>query len=1327
MDTDAGLSKPLFSREDEFPRHKYDEELFDPFEEREEKTDPYSHVYPPGAQSSDVALTSHKPHSWDVPDRSEYPAIPFLVRLPALVIAFGAAGLGGAIIIWVSSRRYDVSTAIVSGASFPGKIVVWEPTSLGAFSDGSVAVGLIMSSITTQFLSWSGSYLLSIVAYRLGADWYRVSQNNGSRNELPTPLQYGMVMDLLSAGGIMTIARSAKYLQRNRGRSTLKLLKDAFAFMITIFLLGRLVGLTDLILHSTTKTTALPGLPGNNTQAFGTAFNESAVALGNSGYIQRQGALAAINSSSTHQIFTLGLDDQMAYIARLSSGLPSDVSFIASSLGIVSQCEPITVQCFSLPSTLRPTPMTENGADPFDCSPAGYPAFTHTSNFTMPNMLGTTTEYLNGTAQGSAPLSLAHNPFTAIFINYILGGSAPDTFQYYNDSLIEAFKGYRIIAACNISVYDIVLRYAQGNYTLDGKTPSTPNLASFLVQPLSLYDPQVETNNQENTFIAALTNNIITCTAANRDELGQFLSGEMARLLLAYSSGYLQPTSAIASGSVGIITLYPIVPLACTLVSIFAYAGMALFVFFWSTTKVSAGAAPGMTIYANKQQLCLGLAANAYLYVVKPATLVAQLCRRLQGFAHPKRGESAEGWVRDSVNDLFDENATRVVSRLSMGMASHGSRRVHLSVVDSARTAENSARGVAFARVDFSSREPTAEESLLIPRTRRPPGTGPAKIRIPFTWLVPILAVAAVSFMLATGLLVWLFSRRYHSIVLPFSGVLSSSSIAVREPSKNSDEDPHGTILVGLLISSVTTQFVSLTGPLLLVAAASRIGLDWLGATIALQLDSLPSAQQYGHILNLLQSGGWGALQRVSSYLLRRERRPQAPRMLIQAFAAFSTIYTLMHLIGLADLALHSTTTTDTVSAVNRVDTSASAYAYGTEVNMTKLYPPEDLIPSLGTYQEGISTAENRSAINQVFSLDSEMQMAYIARLSSSIPGDISFLASTFGVESQCSSITHQCFNASQAQDINSGLNCSDAGYPYIASASKIPVVLAAQSQYDNFTGLENPFTVFYENYLLQTPDAYQYGELLLNVNMANESQGSYLIMTCNITLYNLTLQYTQGNYMVVNKTVTEGLATPFLGITLQQNKTGYRPDWESNINMSQPIIPRLAADIEDLANVNAADFFRTISPNIARYLLSYSAGVLQPANAAIVATDGVVSRYRTAALAAYILLVYLYAIVAFVIFAWAFMGRITIDEHSLNARGISGASILEQARNLISQPSALVDALFEQRSNGDENREALADRTRLSIGFRSTSVVNQGETQERLTYGVWVDEGSNL
>lgn len=517
--------------------------------------------------------------------------------------------------------------------------------------------------------------------------------------------------------------------------------------------------MTDLALHSTSTTTAIQGLPGNTSQAFGTSLNQSAVALENSSYIQLQGALTAINDSSTHQVFTLGSDDsQMAYIARVTSNLPSDASFIASSFGIVSDCEVITVQCFSLPST--PPPGSDGQFDePFDCSPAGYPDFSHAANVSQPFMLGTTTEFINGTANAS-PLPLARNPFTSIYIDYIGDFTNIYPFQYINDSIVETLHGFLVITACNISVFDIQLRYSQGNYTLLDKTLSALDSSSVLVQPLALFNPQTDTDDSNNPFVLNLANDITASTAANRDELGNYISGDISRLLLAYSSGYLQPSPAIAYGTLGVITLYPIASLVCALASIFAYATMALYVFFWSATDISTGVTPAVAIAANKKQLALGITSNVQLYITKPATLIAALCRQLEGSSRSKHSEAPDGWVQESVDEMFDEKNTTAVSKLYMNIESQRSRQVRLSLGDSMHK-EYLPQGMAHERSDLSPRGPAASEILLVP-TRRPyTDATPIQvdIRIPLMWIIPTLLVAVLSAMLATSLPIWIIFR----------------------------------------------------------------------------------------------------------------------------------------------------------------------------------------------------------------------------------------------------------------------------------------------------------------------------------------------------------------------------------------------------------------------------------------------------------------------------------------------------------------------------------------------------------------------------------------
>lgn len=434
----------------------------------------------------------------------------------------------------------------------------------------------------------------------------------------------------------------------------------------------------------------------------------------------------------------------------------------------------------------------------------------------------------------------------------------------------------------------------------------------------------------------------------------------------------------------------------------------------------------------------------------------------------------------------------------------------------------------------------------------------------------------------------------------------------------------------------------------------------------------------------------------------------------------------------LADLALHSTTTTDTIPAVNTIAAS-SAYAYGTEMNTTAFENYLDLDGNAhpSNIQEGISTAENRSTVNQVFSIGS---MAYVARLSSSIPGDISFMASSFGVESQCSSITHQCFNATQAQDLISGYNCSDAGYDWIAGDDITTILTGPTTTYgpdslQTFANLTNPFPFFYQNWLPQPSNAYQFGELLLNNSMNatlrseyEDYEGSYLLMACNISLYDLTLQYTRGDYTIVNKTlrVAQGSdnQVAILSYPLAVNETHYNSNTIERINVGYPMFARLAADIENLASFDAPEFIQAVSPDVARLLLSYSAGLLQPSNAAIVAKDGVVARYRIAALATYMLLVYIYALVAFVIFTWASFGCISIPAEYRDER----IRILEQARNFISQPSALVAELFDERKIDAEEWAVLDDRAKLRVGFK-TAVIGQDDDEEMLSYGVWMAE----
>lgn len=97
-------AKPLFSQNNSF-QGKYDGNGSDTSEDYYRQHNiPYSHAYPPAMQTVDSNLANPKRQEWDAFDHNKHTAIPFVVRLPALLIALIAAGLGGAIIAWIFTR-----------------------------------------------------------------------------------------------------------------------------------------------------------------------------------------------------------------------------------------------------------------------------------------------------------------------------------------------------------------------------------------------------------------------------------------------------------------------------------------------------------------------------------------------------------------------------------------------------------------------------------------------------------------------------------------------------------------------------------------------------------------------------------------------------------------------------------------------------------------------------------------------------------------------------------------------------------------------------------------------------------------------------------------------------------------------------------------------------------------------------------------------------------------------------------------------------------------------------------------------------------------------
>ncbi|KZP19231.1 hypothetical protein FIBSPDRAFT_955545 [Athelia psychrophila] len=119
--------------------------------------------------------------------------------------------------------------------------------------------------------------------------------------------------------------------------------------------------------------------------------------------------------------------------------------------------------------------------------------------------------------------------------------------------------------------------------------------------------------------------------------------------------------------------------------------------------------------------------------------------------------------------------------------------------------------------------------------------------------------------------------------------------------------------------------------------------------------------------------------------------------------------------------------------------------------------------------------------------------------------------------------------------------------------------------------------------------------------------------MACNFTVYDIFLHYTNGSYTLVNKTTASGATAAYATYPLCNG-----PISMDDIDTTFPILPRLADVLVDM-NPPAANFSAAFSPDVARLLMGFSAGVFQSVPAAQVMKNGIVARYSLIALAIYL------------------------------------------------------------------------------------------------------------
>ncbi|KAJ6456562.1 hypothetical protein C8R47DRAFT_1227840 [Mycena vitilis] len=214
---------------------------------------------------------------------------------------------------------------------------------------------------------------------------------------------------------------------------------------------------------------------------------------------------------------------------------------------------------------------------------------------------------------------------------------------------------------------------------------------------------------------------------------------------------------------------------------------------------------------------------------------------------------------------------------------------------------------------------------------------------------LPALVASLMAAGVASALLGWLLSRRiysadnsafHHALVAVESRSNDPTGIQLFGYKFGTEQggnpvDGGGTTMYGLALSSVATHTISFSTPFVISVFAYVLGSTWLRNQARSRLDSLPTPQQYGHIVDLCGSFGFSSLYNAAQYLSSStKKRPAASNTLVAAFCAVLIALLLNYSLSLSDLWLHTAATTFSYEFTTHMATDLLANA-GSIVNTT--------------------------------------------------------------------------------------------------------------------------------------------------------------------------------------------------------------------------------------------------------------------------------------------------------------------------------------------------------------------------------------------------------
>ncbi|KAI0273801.1 hypothetical protein BC834DRAFT_1038352 [Gloeopeniophorella convolvens] len=608
---------------------------------------------------------------------------------PAILVVVITAGIASALLAWLIIHSTQPSLKRVwQDKAF----LLDEGTKIEGGQKAARLMGLTISSAASTLVGISSPILIGLYAFRTAQAWLKASRGGQPVHDahLPTPLQYGLLLELLTGGGLTTLFSTFCYFFMRQKASASRILKQAFVVVVTIYILTHAISGVDLWLHTVTTTVVIStSIPSTTSRLFSVVQNTcppygpgplNEICLMEAGGWKgdpRPGMLVASNTSTSLQAITLADHADMAVL--VVPGIPIDLEFRSTSFGARTSCELVTPLC--------QIPDSGNASCP-GFPPSKFPVVTAALNSTASVSSGESKAFLLSSNFPPPADCFPGNPACTqmspdqISDNWLALSPDPDMVNLYtlwlqlvwasdgdvpfaspnNTDIVRIFSNMAtMLANCSLSFYNVTLDYSNGTYALADEELSNTGLSDGLAAPTRL-----------GHFLSHLIANVegLAFTSTAPDEVAAFLMQDVSRLALASAAGITslrENTLSLSTVTTASLGRYPFWPVIVLLALLYAHTALALLIFLTTLLFSQAdrirvppygdSATTKKTKFRTASMLEL-----AHLRLTSPAAVVAALFQPV-GLSRPARANLA---ARTNALDIFDEK--RGADRLRMGV-----------------------------------------------------------------------------------------------------------------------------------------------------------------------------------------------------------------------------------------------------------------------------------------------------------------------------------------------------------------------------------------------------------------------------------------------------------------------------------------------------------------------------------------------------------------------------------------------------------------------------------------------------------------------------------